>query len=146
MFLIYLDNCCFNRPFDNQDYLTISIETQAKLLIQDKNKNQVYYLVWSYMSDIENEDNIEIERIESIAKWKSIATEIIKDDNDSIIENIMKLQKLGIHAKDSVHLSCAIYANCDYFITTDRKLLNKKIEEIEIISPTDFIEKEENYE
>jgi predicted nucleic acid-binding protein len=32
---IYLDNCCFNRPFDDQSYLSIFLETYAKLAIQD---------------------------------------------------------------------------------------------------------------
>ena len=31
---VYLDNCCYNRPFDNQNFLRISLETQAKLYIQ----------------------------------------------------------------------------------------------------------------
>ncbi len=29
--LIYLDNCCFNRPFDDQEQLNIRIETESKL-------------------------------------------------------------------------------------------------------------------
>ncbi len=32
--LIYLDNCCFNRPFDDQKQIRIRIETEAKLYIQ----------------------------------------------------------------------------------------------------------------
>jgi predicted nucleic acid-binding protein len=143
---LYLDNCSFNRPFDNQEYLTINIETQAKLMIQEKIKNNAHILVWSYMLDIENDDNIEIERIESIGKWKTIATDIIKESNNIIVENIIKLLKIGIHEKDAVHLACAIYANCDYFITTDRKLLNKEVEGIKIINPIEFVKKEENYE
>jgi hypothetical protein len=31
---VYLDNCCYNRPYDNQSQLRISLETQAKLYIQ----------------------------------------------------------------------------------------------------------------
>lgn len=31
---IYLDNCCFNRPYDNQSFVQIELETQAKLYIQ----------------------------------------------------------------------------------------------------------------
>ena len=31
---VYLDNCCFNRPFDNQLQPRIRFETQAKLHIQ----------------------------------------------------------------------------------------------------------------
>jgi len=30
---LYLDNCCFNRPFDNQKQLKIKLETEAKLFI-----------------------------------------------------------------------------------------------------------------
>lgn len=32
--LIYLDNCCFNRPFDDQEQLRVRLETEAKLRIQ----------------------------------------------------------------------------------------------------------------
>ena len=32
--LIYLDNCCYNRPYDDQSYMRINLETQAKLHIQ----------------------------------------------------------------------------------------------------------------
>jgi hypothetical protein len=32
---IYLDNCCFNRPYDNQNNLLVLLETEAKLFIQD---------------------------------------------------------------------------------------------------------------
>lgn len=32
---IYLDNCCFNRPFDDQSQLRIRLETEAKLVVQD---------------------------------------------------------------------------------------------------------------
>jgi hypothetical protein len=28
---IYLDNCCFNRPFDDQSHLRIRLEAEAKL-------------------------------------------------------------------------------------------------------------------
>lgn len=31
---LYLDNCCFNRPFDIQTQLKIYLETQAKLAVQ----------------------------------------------------------------------------------------------------------------
>ena len=27
--LIYLDNCCYNRPYDDQSYMRINLETQA---------------------------------------------------------------------------------------------------------------------
>ncbi len=36
-------------------------------------------------------------------------------------------------------IACAIKSNCDYFITTDIKLLKKDITNIKIIDPINFI-------
>ena len=30
---IYLDNCCFNRPYDDQEQITVRLESEAKLEI-----------------------------------------------------------------------------------------------------------------
>ena len=54
---IYLDNCCFNRPFDDQRQLRIKLESEAKLFLQEKVLNKEYALVWSYILDFENEAN-----------------------------------------------------------------------------------------
>ncbi len=35
MLKIYLDNCVFNRPFDDQSQIKIKLETEAKLYILD---------------------------------------------------------------------------------------------------------------
>ena len=37
---VYLDNCCYNRPFDDQNQLKIAIESAAKLAIQAKMRIQ----------------------------------------------------------------------------------------------------------
>ncbi len=34
MISVYLDNCCYNRPYDDQNQPKVYLETQAKLLIQ----------------------------------------------------------------------------------------------------------------
>ena len=33
---IYLDNCCYNRPYDDQSQIRVSLETQAKLYTQER--------------------------------------------------------------------------------------------------------------
>ena len=55
--LIYLDNCCFNRPFDDQVQIRIRLETEAKLVIQDEIRAGTYLLAWSYILDYENNQN-----------------------------------------------------------------------------------------
>ena len=42
---LYLDNCCFNRPFDDQGFIKIRLETEAKLFIQEKIKLGEYKIV-----------------------------------------------------------------------------------------------------
>ena len=54
---IYLDNCCYNRPYDDQNYLPISLETQAKLLVQLLIKEKHLELASSFILDYENSCN-----------------------------------------------------------------------------------------
>jgi hypothetical protein len=30
---VYLDNCCYNRPFDDQEQLSVQLETQAEMFV-----------------------------------------------------------------------------------------------------------------
>ena len=46
---IYLDNCCYNRPYDDQTQLRISLETQAKLYTQNLIRTGMLELVSSYV-------------------------------------------------------------------------------------------------
>lgn len=75
---IYLDNCCFNRPYDNQENIKVQIETESKLYIQRKIKESQYSLVWSYILEYENQSNPYVIRKEEILEWKKISTIIIK--------------------------------------------------------------------
>ena len=134
---IYLDNCCFNRPFDDQTQLKIYLESQAKLFIQHKIICKEYKLVWSFILEYENNQNPYEIRKNTIIKWKSLASEIIMQ-NEEIIKFAERLNAMGIKSKDALHVACAVFSDCDYFITTDRKLLNLKIKEIKISSPIDF--------
>jgi predicted nucleic acid-binding protein len=138
---IYLDNCCFNRPFDAQNQLKVRFEAEAKLAIQAQIKKGALKLVWSYILDMENDDNPFQIRKESIGVWAEIASELVLK-NERIETQAMILQKKGLRPKDALHISCAIEASCDVFITTDRKILNKReaIKQIKIMNPIDFFE------
>jgi len=135
---IYLDNCCFNRPYDDQSNLVISLETEAKLFIQDLILSGKLMLVWSFILDYENNDNPFYERKYSISTWKKIA---VMDCNlcDKIIDTARKMLNVGLRQKDASHIACAIYAGADYFITTDKKILNKSVKDIILINPIDFV-------
>ena len=46
---VYLDNCCYNRPFDEQAQLSVRLETEAKLEIQRQMRSGELEYVWSDM-------------------------------------------------------------------------------------------------
>jgi len=138
MLKIYLDICSYSRPFDDQSQMKIRLETEAKLYIQSSVKENKYALVWSYMLDFENSVNPYEDSKNAISLWKDIAHEYCFS-SDEILALGKEIMKFGIKEKDSLHIACAIKNECDYFISTDRKLLNKPITKIKIINPIDFI-------
>jgi hypothetical protein len=54
---IYLDNCCFNRPYDDQESKVIRLESEAKMMIQtlNPNKNHTDYLTLKSLKIIKQE-------------------------------------------------------------------------------------------
>ncbi len=137
---IYLDNCCFNRPFGDQTQLSIYLETQAKLFVQQKILNKEYSLVWSYILEFENEQNPFEFRRDTIIKWKNVVDSIVYE-TEEILLLAEEMYEKEIKVKDALHISCAVYAKCKYFLTTDKRLLKKarEIKGIKIINPIEFV-------
>jgi len=137
---LYLDNCCFNRPFDDQSQLRIRLETEAKLKIQEEIRSGRFELVWSYILDYENNRNPYRERKLRIKKWKTYAIEDV-EENHKLIETSKELNKRGFHKLDSLHIACAIVAKCEYFLTTDDQILKRArlLNDIKINDPIGFI-------
>ena len=137
---IYLDNCCYNRPFDEQSQDLILLETEAKLIIQSRIKQGLHDLVWSFMLASENDENPSDDKKEAIQSWASIADEYCPASPDVLAE-AKEFMQIGLRHKDAIHLACAIKCQCDYLITTDRKFINKNryVDAIEIINPVTFI-------
>ncbi|MDR2589936.1 MAG: hypothetical protein LBC71_02960 [Oscillospiraceae bacterium] len=138
---IYLDNCCYNRPFDNQNALVIQLETEAKLDVQERIKQGEFELCWSFVLDYENGANPFEEVRNRINEWKYIACADC-DLNDEIANKASMLMTLGLQQMDASHLACAIYLDADYFLTTDKRVLNKPISDIIVMNPIDFIRSE----
>ena len=134
---VYLDNCSFNRPFDDQTQPRIRLETEAKLCIQSSVQAGALELAWSYVLDFENTANPFDERRIAIERWKGQAT-LDVGETDEILQTAKQLAGLGLKSKDGLHLACAIASGADYFVTTDDRILNRntEIRGIEIVDPT----------
>lgn len=145
---IYLDVCCFNRPYDDQSSETIRLETEAKLFIQDAIRTGQIEFLWSFMLSFENAANPFDDCREAISEWKILSVDNISAQ-DSILERAHSYEKLGIGPKDALHLSCAIAGKADYFLTTDKDILKKsrQITEIIVMNPIELVRlKEGRYE
>jgi len=137
---LYLDNCCFNRPFDDQSQLRIRLETEAKLKIQEEIRSRRFRLARSYIIDYENNRNPYQERKLRIKKWKKYAIDDV-EENHELTETAAELSKKGFHKIDSLHIACAIIAKCQYFLTTDDQILKRArlLNDIKINDPIGFI-------
>ena len=61
--------------------------------------------------------------------------------DDAIIQQANALHLLGLKQFDALHVACAVAAGADYFLTTDKGILNKSelIKDVQIKDPIDFI-------
>jgi predicted nucleic acid-binding protein len=140
---VYLDNCAYNRPFDDQRNIIIHLETEAKLTIQQMIKDNEIKLIWSDVLDYENNDNPFEERREKISEWETLASGKVMM-SDAVIEKARDYMNIGLRQKDAAHIACAVHGKSDYFITVDRKILNKHVENIIVIDPIDFLRRLQN--
>ena len=141
MLKIYLDNCCYGRPFDDLTQEKIKNEATAKMFIQSLVKYKSLVLYSSYMLSLEiNENPFENNR-EHILHFLDDYSEyfISRERENEMLPLTNEIMATGIKLKDAVHLACSIIAGCDYFITTDKRVLNYKTDKINIINPIDFV-------
>ena len=138
---IYLDNCCYNRPYDDQSYLTISIETQAKLQIQSLVKAKKLDLASSFILDYENSCNPYSDRKSAITNFldENVLDYVGSDKSELIKSNAKKIMDSGVKMKDACHIACAELMNCDYLLSTDKRMLKYKSDSIKLLNPIEFL-------
>lgn len=124
MKLIYLDMCCFNRPYDDQSQARIRLETEAKLLIQENIREGKCKVAWSAILDFECSNNPYPEHQQAIFQWRKLATVLVRPTPE-IITIAKQFQENGITRFDALHVACALASQVDIFISTDDRLLKK---------------------
>lgn len=137
---IYLDICCFNRPFDDQSDLIVRLQTEAKLHVQEMIRQGALDLVWSAIIDMKNSANPDLNRKVAIADWQQIGV-VDVSVNEPVKQTAETLSQIGVKPMDALHVACAIEAGVKYFLTTDNALLRKmeKHGGIRVVDPVDFV-------
>jgi predicted nucleic acid-binding protein len=135
---IYLDSCCFNRPYDDQIQPRVILETLAKLYVQELVLESKLALVWSYVLKYENSRNIGEAKRVAIAQWEKLSVEFI-GKSKPLVALAHEVETTGIKPFDALHIACAITARCDYLITVDKRMAKYQDDRIVICNPIDFI-------
>ena len=121
---VYLDNCCYNRPFDNQGQIKVFLETLAKLAIQQQMREGTIEYVWSSALEFEVRKCRFVDRASQILPWANRASVNVLV-NDAIRSRAKEFESAGVKPMDALHIACAESANCDWFFTTDNGILKK---------------------
>ena len=142
---VYLDNCAYNRPYDDQSQIKIELETQAKLKIQRMIKNSELSLLSSYMSLYECGEHPDPDKAALITDFINTYSSVYVDiaNQDAIEEKAREIMATGVKFKDACHITAAIYAKADYLITTDKRMLKYSTDEIKLLNPVDFFFQED---
>lgn len=142
---VYLDNCCYNRPYDDQSQLKIHMESQAKLDIQQQIRDGRLELAASYILEAENSVNpFEMKRTDIQAFVDQHANVFIGINKDREVRKLAsEIMRFGVKLMDACHVACAMLAGCEIFFSTDKRLLKYQTDKIRIINPVTFIIEQE---
>ena len=145
---IYLDCCALNRPYDDLTQMTVNLEAQAKLHIQFWIQSGKYDLVSSKILMKEIDDcPYEIRRkgiTDFVEEHSTI--HVGPGNNQKINQMAHVIMKTGIKYKDACHIASAIIGKCDYFISTDKRLLKYHTDALKTIDPIQFVAEAEEAE
>lgn len=136
---VYLDTSVYNRPFDDQTQPKIFLETQAVTLILQMAAAQLIDLVSSSVLEYENSLNPFPIKQQAMNRYLQMAT-IRQQVDETMQQRAEQLEQQGIKAIDALHVACAEAANSDYFLTCDKRLINRcQGLPIKTLNPVDFI-------
>lgn len=130
---IYLDNCCLNRPFDDQSNLRIRLESEAIKMILLLCEQSEWHLMSSKVIEFEIANTTDKGRKKELEAVNGLAS-IFIEINESIIIRAKEFESLGLQAFDAMHLACS-ENGANVLLTTDDKFLKRalKIKDLKTI-------------
>ena len=124
MFLIYLDVCCLNRPFDDQTQERIRLEAEAVLLILAHCQSREWQLLGSEAVDLEISHIPDEERRHKVI-WLASLAESKVTVTEQVTHRALELEGKGFKAFDALHIACAETGGADVLLTTDDRFLRR---------------------
>ena len=121
---IYLDACCFNRPFDDPDVDRNRLEAEAVVSILNHVQEGSWTLIGSSALELELNQIRDRERREAVLGMLAAQAESIRPEQMEY-DRAEEVMGIGIKAMDALHVACAESARCDVLLSTDDRFLRK---------------------
>lgn len=142
-FRVYLDACCFNRPFDDAGHVRVRLEAEAIIAFLDlAGDGSVEWLVSEALEEeIERTPDCERrERLQSLAKRASVRL-VLTSQVAALAE---ELGEYGIKDYDALHVAFAETAGANALLTTDDRLVRSATRVVprlrtEVVNPLDWL-------
>ncbi len=122
--IVYLDVCCFKRPFDDATAERVRREAEAVAAVLDAAAAGKVQLVRSPAHDAENERNPREDRRLATLLWLDAASLRVSASPEAS-ERARALAALGFAPFDALHLAFAERSQATWFLTTDDRLLKR---------------------
>ncbi len=121
---LYLDNCCLNRPWDDQSQLRIHLEAEAVLYIVGMARLGKVELVTSdyLLAEILNQPD-PVRSADVMALTAPASFHVLQ--TASIDAWDLTVGAFYIRGYDALHPAAAEAAQCDFLITTDDRFLRR---------------------
>lgn len=121
---LYLDSCCFNRPFDDLRQERVRIEADAVTAILGRIQAGLWQLITGEVLEFELGRMPGAERRESCLALMRDSSGYVPAD--SVTRSAAdELEDMGFDALDAAHLASARRGGAEVFLTVDDKLLRK---------------------
>ena len=120
---LFLDNCCLNRPLDDQSQHRVRMESIAVVEILRQIEDGLHQLLASSYLLIEVRKNPDMEHQTEVLNTLHRLARIAKA-SDAIESRARDLESLGLRPFDALHVAAAEGAGADCLLTTDDRLLN----------------------
>jgi predicted nucleic acid-binding protein len=136
---VYLDTSAYNRPFDDQTQPKIFLESQAVIIILQMIEAKKVESISSSVLEYENSRNPHPIKQEAMNRYLQLAG-LRQDVDEAIRQRAENLEHNGLKAIDALHVACAEAVDSNYFITCDKRLINRSSGlTMKVINPVDFV-------
>jgi len=139
---LYLDCCCYNRPFDDLTQNRIHDESDAVLSILNRSRTDGNIILGSKVLKMEIRKISDIGKQENVKMLYQMASGYVPFSHDIQVRAEQIRQVSSIHNMDSLHIASAEAGKADVFLSTDDKLVRacQKLDlRVRVMNPVSYL-------